>query len=61
MTAPGPRLGAHLSVAGGLHHALLAARTLGCDCVQIFVRNQRQWQALPLTSDAVQTFRVDTT
>ena len=58
MTAPRPRFGAHLSVAGGLHHALRAARALGGDCVQIFVRNQRQWQAPPLTPEATQLFKV---
>lgn len=44
----GPRLGAHLSVAGGLHRALEAALALRCDTVQIFVRNQRRWHARPL-------------
>lgn len=42
------RLGAHLSIAGGVHHALEAANALGCDCLQIFVKNQRQWSASPL-------------
>ena len=31
--------GSHLSIAGGLHHALLEARKLGMDCVQIFTKN----------------------
>lgn len=42
------RFGAHLSVAGGVHHALEAARALRCDVVQVFVKNQRQWRAPPL-------------
>jgi len=42
------RFGAHLSIAGGVHHALRAAHDLGCDCLQIFVKNQRQWSAPPL-------------
>jgi deoxyribonuclease IV len=50
------RFGAHLSVAGGLHNALIAAAELGCDCVQIFVKNQRQWQAKPLTPEQVRLF-----
>jgi len=35
--------GAHNSIAGGLHNALLAGVDLGMDCVQIFTKNQRQW------------------
>ena len=42
------RFGAHLSIAGGVHRALEAAGTLGCDCVQIFVKNQLQWSPAPL-------------
>jgi len=40
-----PCLGAHLSITGGLHRALLAALRLGCTTVQVFVKNQRQWVA----------------
>jgi len=42
------RLGAHLSIAGGVHCALIQARKLRCDTVQIFVKNQRQWESPPL-------------
>lgn len=45
------RFGAHLSVAGGMHHALLAAVRLRCDAVQVFVKNQRQWRATPFKPD----------
>jgi deoxyribonuclease IV len=37
-------LGAHLSIAGGLHNALLAAERLNLDTVQIFTKNQQQWR-----------------
>jgi endonuclease IV len=33
-------LGSHLSVAGGLHNAMLEARRLNLDCVQVFTTNQ---------------------
>ncbi len=49
-------LGAHLSVAGGLHNALLEARRLKMACVQLFVANQRQWQIPPLDADIAETF-----
>jgi deoxyribonuclease IV len=45
--------GSHLSTAGGLHNALLAAEKLDCDCVQVFTKNQRQWSAAPLKDEAV--------
>jgi deoxyribonuclease-4 len=40
--------GAHLSIAGGLHNALLRAEQLGCDTVQVFTKNQQQWKCKPL-------------
>jgi deoxyribonuclease-4 len=53
-----PRIfGAHLSVAGGLHLALLEARRIVADCVQIFVKNQRQWAARPLEPAQMDAFR----
>lgn len=45
--------GSHLSVAGGLHLALLQAQQLGMDCVQVFTKNQRQWTAAPLTPEQI--------
>ena len=51
-----PRIGLHAPIAGGLHHALLKARDLGCDTVQIFSRNPRGWMARPLTEEEVTLF-----
>jgi deoxyribonuclease-4 len=44
--------GSHLSIAGGMHNALLAAEKLGMACVQVFTKNQQQWKAPPLAEDA---------
>jgi deoxyribonuclease-4 len=52
-----PLFGVHLSVAGGLQNALLGARDIGCDCVQLFVKNQRQWKAAPLLPEHIETFQ----
>jgi deoxyribonuclease IV len=49
--------GSHLSIAGGLHKALLAAGGYGMETVQIFTKNQRQWKARPLGAEAVAEFR----
>lgn len=51
------RFGAHLSVAGGLQNALHEAVRIGADCVQIFVKNQRQWRAKPLTEAQIRDFK----
>lgn len=54
---PIPRLGAHMSVAGGLENAFSAGSEVGCECLQIFVKNQRQWQAKPLTDDQIAAYQ----
>lgn len=54
---PTHRLGSHLSIAGGVHHAIEAARALGCQTVQIFVKNQRQWRAAPMDPAAVAAWK----
>jgi deoxyribonuclease-4 len=46
-----------MSVAGGLHNALLAAQALGCGTVQLFTKNANQWLGKELTDDAVRLFR----
>ena len=50
-------LGAHMSIAGGLHRALERGREVGCSVVQIFLRNQRQWTARPYADSEVREFR----
>jgi len=42
-----PLLGAHESVAGGLHLAFDRLRQAGGEALQIFTRNQRQWLPRP--------------
>jgi len=51
------RFGAHLSIAGGMHNALLAAHRLKFATVQVFVKNQRQWRAPPLDPAVVDHWR----
>ena len=47
------RFGAHVSIAGGLHLAFERGAELGCDAIQVFVKNQRQWKAKPLTAEEI--------
>ncbi|MFQ5423482.1 MAG: deoxyribonuclease IV [Phycisphaerae bacterium] len=51
------RFGAHMSVAGGFENAFDAGAAAGCDCLQIFVKNQRQWTAPPLKDEQVAAYR----
>lgn len=51
------RLGAHESIAGGLHRALQRARSAGCDAVQLFVKSNRNWSVKPLTEEDIARFK----
>jgi len=42
-------LGAHMSIAGGVHLAYERAARAGCDTMQIFLKNSNQWKARPLS------------
>ena len=53
---PRDELGAHMSIAGGLHCALERGREIGCGAVQIFLKNQRQWAARPLSPEEADAF-----
>ncbi len=50
------RLGAHESIAGGLHKAFARAQSVGCDTVQIFVKSNRAWAVQPLTEEEIALF-----
>ena len=46
-------IGAHTSAAGGVHNALLEGESIGATTIQLFTANQRQWQAKPLSDEAI--------
>jgi deoxyribonuclease-4 len=50
-------LGAHQSVAGGIHTAIDRGRQDGCEAIQIFARPSAQWRSRPLDPDDVSSFR----
>lgn len=50
-------VGAHVSAAGGVQNAPLNARAIGARAFALFTKNQRQWQAKPLTADTIEAFR----
>ncbi len=49
-------LGAHMSIAGGVHTAIERGRSINCTAVQMFVKNNMQWFARPLTQAEIRTF-----
>lgn len=50
-------LGAHISIAGGLDKAIDRAEVLGIDCMQIFTKSNRSWNAKPLCLDGAKAFK----
>ena len=52
-----PRLGAHMSIAGGLPRAVERARAADCDTLQIFTKSSGQWRARPLPDNEIAEFR----
>lgn len=51
-----PKLGAHMSTAGGVSKAFERGRSIGCQTMQIFTRNQNRWDSKPLAPLEVQQF-----
>ncbi len=52
-----PRLGAHMSVAGGLPRAVERAIVHRCDALQIFTKNANQWRGRELPAEEIRAFR----
>lgn len=50
------RFGAHMSTSGGPWRALQRGRGIGCDVVQIFVKNNMQWFGKPPSPQAVELY-----
>jgi len=49
-------LGAHMSIAGGVHRAIERACSIHCTAMQIFVKNNMQWFARPLGGEEIRAF-----
>ncbi len=50
-------LGSHTSIAGGYHKAIEIGKRVGCQCVQIFTKNNNQWRAKPITPEEAAKFK----
>lgn len=52
----GPRLGAHMSIAGGPANALYRGASIACDAIQMFVGSPNRWRSKELTAPEIEDF-----
>lgn len=50
-------IGAHVSAAGGVENAPIRAAEIGANGFALFTKNQRQWNASPLTEESISAFK----
>jgi deoxyribonuclease-4 len=50
-------IGAHVSASGGVENAPKNAHAIGATAFALFTKNQRQWQAKPLTEEEIARFK----
>jgi len=50
-------IGAHVSAAGGVENAPLNAAKIGAKAFALFTKNQKQWQARPLSAENIAAFK----
>ena len=52
-------IGAHVSISGGVENAPLNAESIGAKAFAMFTKNQKQWQAKPLTDENIIQFKAN--
>lgn len=50
-------VGAHMSISGGLHKALIRGKEVKCDTIQIFTKSNMQWKARELAQEEIELFK----
>jgi deoxyribonuclease-4 len=50
-------IGAHVSAGGGVENAPLNAKEIGARAFALFTKNQKQWNASPLTDKSIDAFK----
>lgn len=50
-------LGAHMSIAGGVHTAVDRATSIGCTALQVFTKNNNQWNGKPFTENDIALYK----
>ncbi|KAG6834477.1 hypothetical protein H0H93_009421 [Arthromyces matolae] len=51
------KVGAHVSVAGGVENAILNAAEIGANAFALFLKSQRKWTSPPLTKESIDAFK----
>ena len=52
-----PLIGAHESIAGGMHTAFERAKRAGCKTLQVFTKNSNRWRAKPFSDDDIASYK----
>jgi deoxyribonuclease-4 len=52
-------VGAHVSASGGVENAPVNAHAIGATAFALFTKNQRQWQAAPLSAGSIAAFKAN--
>ena len=52
-------IGAHVSAGGGVENAPLNAKEIGAKAFALFTKNQKQWNASPLTTKSIDAFKMN--
>jgi deoxyribonuclease IV len=52
-------IGAHVSAGGGVEYAPINANIIGATAFALFTKNQRQWEAKPLTTESISVFKAN--
>lgn len=50
-------VGAHVSASGGVENAPINASEIGANAFALFTKNQKRWEAKPLTSESIEKFK----
>lgn len=53
------KFGSHMSTRGGFFLALQRGRSIGCEAIQIFVKNNMQWAGKPPSAREIEAFRAE--
>jgi len=52
-------IGAHVSAGGGVENAPINAHQIGATAFALFTKNQRRWEAKPLTPESISAFKTN--
>lgn len=52
-----PKIGAHVSASGGLLKAIVRAKDIGAECLQLFISSPLQWAKVSYSAEQMASFR----